>query len=88
MSWVIGDQCRKQIKSPFLIEISTSTLRDGSELTRSDRFTSPVEITSLCEAASFHKDEFSERSVQPLPRVGSPQSRSRPISGVIEKSLQ
>ena len=88
MSWVIGDQCRKQIKSPFLIEISTSTLRDGSELTRSDRFTSPVEITSLCEAASFHKDEFSERSVQPLPRVGPPQSRSRPISGVIEKLLQ
>ena len=79
---------QKANQVPFLIEISTSMFRDGPELTSSDRFTSPVEITSLCQAASFHKDEVSECSVQPPPRVGPPQSRSGPISDIIEKPLQ
>ena len=84
----IDGHCRKQIKPPFPIEIPTSMFRDSSEIARSDQFTDPTEILSLCKAASVQKNEVSERFFQPLPRVGQSQSCSGLISGIIEKPLK
>ena len=86
-SRAIDGHCRKQSQPPFPIKISTSMFRDSSKLARSDRFTDPAEIHSLCKAASAQKNGVSERFFQPLPHVGQPQSCSGPISGIIEMLL-